>query len=186
MKAKTVRAFASGLLLAGAVCGITYTVESGGSNKSDQVEEESLDLEIEETELDVIVEHEPSVDEIMDKLLTEGYIVKKEEEWQALLDDMTADHEDELTDLLEQISELEDELENVEDGQVIYRTILTVTSGMTSIDVGQALERANIIDRAMDFFDEVEDQDLSQNLKPGTYEVDSSMSMSKIIKIIFK
>ncbi len=64
--------------------------------------------------------------------------------------------------------------------------MLTVSKGMTSIDVGKALERANIIESGMDFFNEVEKRGLSKGLRPGTYEIKSEMTLDEIISIIFR
>lgn len=43
---------------------------------------------------------------------------------------------------------------------VVYRTIITVSPGMTSINVGEVLVRANIIDSAREFFNKVENRGL--------------------------
>lgn len=75
---------------------------------------------------------------------------------------------------------------NRDEEKVIYRTILTVSPGMTSIDVGNALVSANIIENAMDFFYEVEKRGLSSGLKPGSFEVDSQMSLDEIMAQMFK
>ena len=68
--------------------------------------------------------------------------------------------------------------------------MLTVPPGMTSIDVGKALERAHINDNALGFFKEVEKRGLSTDLLPGKYEIESGMTMEVIIyhflNIIFR
>ncbi|MCK0473086.1 endolytic transglycosylase MltG [Halalkalibacter sp. APA_J-10(15)] len=187
MTVKTVRAFASGLLMAGAICGIAYAVDTGSA---EELENEATDENVhsdsnDEQINDQLSEDDYSLEDMTSELINEGYIVRSEDEWQTILDELDESHEEELNELRDRISELEDHDENSDGASVIYRTILTVTPGMTSIDVGQALERANIIDRAMDFFDEVEDQGLANSLKPGTYEVDSEMSLSEVISEIF-
>ena len=40
--------------------------------------------------------------------------------------------------------------------KIVYKTVLTVSDGMTSIDVGNALEKANIIKDGLDFYKRVE------------------------------
>jgi len=70
--------------------------------------------------------------------------------------------------------------------KVVYRTIINVATGMTSIDVGNALVQGKIIDNARTFFNEVEKRGLSSELRPGTFELDSNMTMDEVIAIIFK
>ncbi|EDL62466.1 hypothetical protein [Bacillus sp. SG-1] len=78
------------------------------------------------------------------------------------------------------------EQEKSNEEKVVYRAILSVSTGMTSIDVGNALEKAKIIDDGMDFYKEVEKRGLENELRPGTFEFESGMSMEKIISIIFE
>lgn len=116
----------------------------------------------------------PSIDEMKSSLISEGYIIHSEEEW--LKQEAAAEEvKDSAKEKPEKVKE-----------KIIYRTMITVTQGMTSIDVGKALERANIIDSEMKFVNEVEKKGLSKNLRPGTYEVESGMKMREIISVIFK
>lgn len=114
----------------------------------------------------------PSAIEMKNELTSEGYFIFTEKEWQ-----------DELVSAKAIIKDNKD-VESKE--TIIYRTMLTVSQGMTSIDVGKALEQANIIDSATDFFNAVEKRDLSKHLRPGTYEVESGMTLNEIIDTIFK
>ena len=57
---------------------------------------------------------------------------------------------------------------------------------MTSIQVGEALEQMEIIDNAVWFYNEVEEQGLSNSLRPGVYELESGMSIQEVISAIFK
>ena len=57
---------------------------------------------------------------------------------------------------------------------------------MTSIDVGRALQRAKVIKSGLEFSKEVEKRGLENNLRPGTYTVESGMTMEEIISFIFK
>ena len=50
----------------------------------------------------------------------------------------------------------------------------------------EALVQAKIIDNAMTFFKEVEKRGLENDLRPGTFELDSNMSLDDAIKTIFK
>ena len=58
---------------------------------------------------------------------------------------------------------------------------------MTSIDVGKELRKALIIDiSGFEFSKEVEKRKLESDLRPGTYKVDSDMTMDEVIEAIFK
>lgn len=108
-------------------------------------------------------------EEMKESLTSEGYIILTEDELLAIKNDT----------LVETPEETGKET-------IVYRTYLNVASGMTSIDVGKALEQAKIIDKAMTFFNEVEKRGLSNALRPGTYELDSQMTLDEVMKIIFK
>ena len=64
--------------------------------------------------------------------------------------------------------------------------MISVSSGMTSIDVGDVLKQTGIIDDSFAFSKEVENRGLSDGLKPGIYEVNSEMSLDELIAAIFK
>ena len=64
--------------------------------------------------------------------------------------------------------------------------MISVSSGMTSIDVGDVLKQTEIIDDSFAFSKEVENRGLSSGLKPGIYEVNSEMSLDELIAAIFK
>lgn len=150
------RSFAGGLLAAATLCGAVYF--SGSAKEPANNKVETL-----------------SNEEMKDKLTSEGYVIYTETEWIQLADQ--GDQE-------KATEETETENGNKED-KVIYRTVLNVSSGMTSIDVGRSLERAKIIDHARTFSNEVEKRGLSNELRPGIYEVESGMNMDKIISVIF-
>lgn len=68
----------------------------------------------------------------------------------------------------------------------VYRTVLSVTSGMTSYEVGKALEQAKVINMgALAFSKEVEKRGLANKLHLGTYSLDSGMTVDKIITTVF-
>ena len=64
--------------------------------------------------------------------------------------------------------------------------MISVSSGMTSIDVGDVLKQTGIIDDSFAFSKEVENRGLSSGLKPGIYEVNNEMSLDELIAAIFK
>ena len=112
-----------------------------------------------------------SDDEMKNKLTSEGYVIHTEKEYQEQLDELKANQE---------------VAEKGTSEKVIYRTVLKVTKGMTSIDVGKHLKRSKIIPNAQDFFNEVEKKGKANNLRPGSYVIDSEMETEEIISIIFK
>ncbi|MFJ8265056.1 hypothetical protein [Peribacillus asahii] len=114
-----------------------------------------------------------SKDEMKDLLSSEGYVVHTEKEW-----------EEQLAEVKSSKDKAETETETKE--KIVYRTVLKVSKGMTSIDVGKALQRARIIKSGQAFFDEVEKNGVENNLRPGTYVVQSDMTTEEIISVIFK
>ncbi|MDT8861409.1 endolytic transglycosylase MltG [Alkalihalobacillus sp. MEB130] len=166
MTANSLRSFAGGLMMAATVCGAVYFF--GVNDVSSTQAEETL-----------------TVAEMKTSLAEDGYHIYTEEEWQEHLAAITAEVYEEAEANGTQGEESQEEENEV---SVEYRTklILTVSSGMTSIDVGNALVRAEIIDNSMAFFNEVERRGLANALRPGTFEIDSNMSLDEIISIIFR
>ncbi|MBS4219163.1 hypothetical protein KHA96_12630 [Bacillus sp. FJAT-49711] len=156
----SMRSFALGLLVAASMCGAVYYF---GPSEADSAQ---------------AVEKKPSIDEMKNTLVSEGYVIHSEKEWREQEEAAKAVKDSEK----EKVEEKEVKVKE----KIIYRTMITVSPGMTSIDVGKALEKANIIDSGMKFFNEVEKKGLSKDLRPGTFEVESEMTMNEIISIIFK
>lgn len=74
-----------------------------------------------------------------------------------------------------------------ESAEAVTRVVVNVSSGMTSIDVGRVLEDAKLIDKsAFEFSKDIESRGIENKLRPGTYNVDSSMSYDEMISTIFK
>ncbi|MEW9108052.1 endolytic transglycosylase MltG [Cytobacillus gottheilii] len=169
MTAGTMRSFAAGLLAAATLVAIVYFLSPSEAKTTEakEVQEEAIAL---------------TEDEMKAELTDKDYIILTEDEWSKQLAEAKASAEPAKTE--EPAKEDEKETESAE--KVVYRTMLTVTSGMTSIDVGDALERANVIKNANDFFKEVEKRGLSNELRPGTFEVESGMTMDELVSIIFK
>ncbi len=119
----------------------------------------------------------PSEDEMINSLTADGYIVQTEEEWKKQI---TANETPK-----EQIKEEPTEAETAEE-KVVYRTILSVSKGMTSIDIEKILKSTKSIGPEINFSKEVENRGLSNKLRPGTYEVDSGMTIDEIMAVIFK
>ncbi len=159
MKANTMRSLAIGLLVASGVLGAVHFL--GGDEKTSTKPKEM------------------STEEMKSQLKTEGYVVLTNEE---LAERVTASKPVESGKKEETAAE---EIVN-EDEKVVYRTMLTVTSGMTSYDVGKALYQANVIKSVPGFSKRVESKGVEKNLRPGTFELQSDMTADEIIAIVFK
>ncbi|MBD8067862.1 hypothetical protein [Bacillus sp. PS06] len=164
MKAKLVSSFAAGLIVATGISGAVYFLDKSEGTNVQRAEA-------------------PSTEEMKELLASTGYVIHTEDEFKEQL--AAAEEAASKNNSKEEGSETNEKEDEVKE-TVIYRTMLTVTTGMTSIDVGEALVKANIIDNAMDFFNDVEKKGLASKLRPGTYEVDSQMSSAQIISVIFK
>ncbi|AXN37267.1 MULTISPECIES: hypothetical protein [Peribacillus] len=112
-----------------------------------------------------------SEDDMKDLLSSEGYVIHSEKEWE---------------DQIAETKSIKDKAKTETTEKVVYRTVLKVSKGSTSIDVGKTLQRAKVIKNAKDFSDEVEKKGKANGLRPGTYVVDSEMTTEKIISTIFK
>jgi hypothetical protein len=158
----SLRSFAAGLLIATTLIGFVYMFgpsEAKSTGKAETVKTEKLTEE-----------------EMVKQLTSKGFVIHTEDEWNKQLAAMNEKQEE----------KKEDNKEQKNDDSVVYRTMLTVSTGMTSIDVGNALEHANIIKSGLDFYKEVEKRGLENDLRPGTFEVESGMTTDEIISTIFK
>ena len=157
MTSNSIRSFAFGILIAAGVCGLVYFTAPNEANGD------------KETETKKVVEM-ASPEEMKKSLEDQGYIIHTTEEWNNVVS-----------------NSLEKEAQQTPgEEKVIYRTMISVSSGMTSIDVGDVLKQTGIIDDSFAFSKEVENRGLSSGLKPGIYEVNSEMSLDEIIAAIFK
>ncbi|UXH45878.1 endolytic transglycosylase MltG [Rossellomorea vietnamensis] len=154
----SLRSFAGGILIATSLIGAVYLF--GPSEASSTGKEEPAEVQ------------KLSEDEMVKKLTSKGYVIHTEDQWSKQLKAMNEKQEEASI--------------KKDDGKVVYKTMLTVSTGMTSIDVGNALEQANIIKDGLDFYKEVEKRGLENELRPGTFEVESGMSTDEIISTIFE
>ena len=115
--------------------------------------------------------NEPSVVEMKSLLGDQGYVVHTEKEW---------------NEKLAAAEPVTDDSKNKTEQKIVYRTVISVTSGMTSVDVGKALMQAKIINSGISFYKAVEKKGVSNSLRPGIYEVDSNMTRDEMITAIFK
>ncbi|WP_057915161.1 endolytic transglycosylase MltG [Peribacillus muralis] len=156
MTSKSMRSFAGGLIVAASLCGAVYFFEPAEAT---------------------VTSEQPSDDEMKESLTSKGYVIHSEKEWE--------DQIAEAQSVKEQMDAAR-ETEKEPTEKIVYRTVLTVSKGSTSIDVGKNLQKAKVIKNANAFSDEVEKKGKANGLRPGTYEVDSEMTTEKIISIIFK
>lgn len=161
MRANLINSFAAGLLISASVCGIVYFSQSPHKEQKDQVTSDS-----------------PTKEEMKTNLSNAGYVILTKTEW----DEQLAVAEKEAKAQKEQT----DQSKKQDNEKIIYRTVINVASGMTSIEVGDALVQGEIIDNAKIFFDEVEKRGLENDLKPGIFKLDSTMSLDEVFKTIFK
>ncbi|MGG0788556.1 hypothetical protein ABE132_07400 [Peribacillus simplex] len=156
MTSKSMRSFAGGIVVAAGLCGAVYFFGPGEATGTSE---------------------KLSEDEMKESLASEGYVIHSEKEW-----------EDQIAEAQSVKDKAEAEKETVKEPaeKIIYRTVLTVSKGSTSIDVGKNLQKAKVIKNAYDFSDAVEKKGKANGLRPGTYVVDSAMTTEKIISIIFK
>ncbi|MGE8078799.1 hypothetical protein [Peribacillus loiseleuriae] len=156
MKAQIMRSFAGGLLLATSICGAVYLLDSSKTTQTAV---------------------KPSEDEMVHLLTSEGYIIHTEDEWNEAVTANKATEENTKKETSEDVTQKE---------KIVYRTILSVSSGMTSIDIEKILKSTKSIDPTIHFSKEVEKRGLSNKLRPGIYQIDSGMTMEEIIAVIFK
>lgn len=169
MTPNSLRSFAAGLLVAAILTGSAYFFGPSEAKSTEKPADKTEKTAKEEKLTD---------QEMIDQLASKGYVINTEAEWSEQLAAAAKASEKD--------KEKTEEKSDKEAGEVVYRTILTVSMGMTSIDVGNALERANIIESGVQFYKDVEKRGLANELRPGTFEVESGMTTDEIISIIFK
>lgn len=168
MTAKTLTSFASGLLLAAVVCAIVYFFgpqQATGTKAGEK----------------------PTVEELKSLLTADGYVVHSEEEWNQAIAEAKNSVEKAQEQPKEEVKEEVAEEQKEEPAEpVVNTTVVTVSEGMTSYEVGKALISAKIITgNAWDFANLVEKKGVAKYLKLGTHEVNSNMTTDEIISIIF-
>lgn len=162
MTPKTMRSFAGGLILASVALGITYFASDQAPVSSEEVEWTEEDMQ--------------------ESLQSAGYRVETEDKWDELEQELA-----EARSLIENEEDLaEDDGDNEENQEVVYQTIIQVSAGMTSIDVGEMLEATGIVDSAYAFFEEVDNRGLSNSLRPQTTgTLSSDMSLGEVVDEFF-
>ena len=159
MTANSLRSFAGGLILAAAICGAVYFLSPVQAVTSEKL----------------------STDEMKSSLASQGYVIHTKEEW-----DLKLAAVKEAEKMAEKAAEEKKPQEPAGEEKIVYRMMLSVSSGMTSIDVGYALEQGKILPNGREFANTVESRGLANKLRPGIYEIQSGMTMDEVIAIIFK
>lgn len=166
MRINLLTSFAAGIFLSAGICGAVYISGNNGTSKKS--------VKTNETQTSIKVQ--PSVNEMKIKLASSGYIVQTKAEYNKKLKDAAKS------------SQKTSNSSNKYGQKIVYRTFINVSNGMTSIDVGKMLINSKIITNksAFQFSQDIQARKLENNLRPGTFEVDSSMSYDQIIATIFK
>lgn len=192
MTAKIMQSFAAGILVAASFMTVVYMF---GPDRSSTSASSTSNSKVNLT-----------TNEMKSELADDGYVVHTKEEWDAQIaaveaaekkaskaektakkaEDAADKAAKEADEANKTNSDAKDQPEGEQTEKVEYRTVLFVASGMTSIDVGNALVQSKIIPNAFEFSQEVERRGLANALKPGMYEVQSGMTMDEIIGTIFK
>lgn len=164
MRFNLLSSFAAGILITTFICGIVYF-----SGKSDVSK-----TSVKTTENQANSTVQLSEKEMKNKLAAAGYIVQTKAEYNKNIKNAKGSVPKEAPS------------KDNNSNKVVYRVVVNVADGMTSIDVGNILVKAKIIPNAFKFSQDIEKKGLEKNLRPGTFEVDSAMAYDQIIATIFK
>lgn len=114
-----------------------------------------------------------TIDEMKSLLTSKSYVIHTQEEWNKLSSGQTNNNANAAPNPAPKDTTKQ-------------KITVTVSTGMTSYDVGKALQQAKIVDSPLAFSQEIDKRGLSNKLRPGTYEIDPSMTLDQIIAMIFK
>lgn len=164
MKINVLTSFAAGMLIATSISGAVYfSGDNGNATKSS--------VKTTETK----VKTELSENEMKDKLAASGYVVQTKADYDKNIAAARANGQKAAA------------TDDKNGKKIVYRAVIGVSQGMTSIDVGRMLAQAKIINvSALKFSQDVEKKKVENKLKPGTYVVESDMTYDQVIATIFK
>ncbi|OCA84144.1 aminodeoxychorismate lyase [Bacillus sp. FJAT-27225] len=157
MKVNKLSSFAAGMLVTTAICTAVYFTADTPKAVS----------KTEKVEL--------SDEEMKSNLETKGFVVQTQEEFDKAIENAEAP-----------APEQTKPEENTADAKPVTKVFINVSDGMTSINVGRALEQAGIVKDAFAFSKDIEKKGLMNKLRPGVYMVDSNMSYDQVVSTIFK
>ena len=167
MRFNVVSSFAAGILLTSSICGAVYFTEdpvvTKAASKPTKTEQKTTVVQPTETEM-------------KDMLLAAGYVVQPKTEYDQTLEAAKK----------AAATATNTTTANNNSKKIVYRAVISVTQGMTSIDVGKMLVKSKIISNAFKFSQDVEKKGVEKNLRPGTFTVDTEMTYDQVIATIFK
>lgn len=163
MRFNLLSSFAAGIFIATSISGAVYF-----SSKS-----EVSRTPVKTIENQTKTTHLLSEKEMKSKLASAGYVVQTKAEYDKNIADEKAAAQKSISS-------------DGSKSKIVYRAVVTVSEGMTSIDVGKQLVKAKLIDNAFKFSKDVEKKRIENHLRPGTFLVDSGMSYDQVISTIFK
>ncbi|KLV28119.1 hypothetical protein CHH55_04355 [Niallia circulans] len=178
MKPSIITSFAAGVLLATSVSGIVYfstkddTANAETNNNVQKVDKVASDAA-----------NTPTVEEMKDILTSSGYVVQTSEEAKKKEDDVKKQASESNTSE----EKKDDKKEEDKKKEEVKTVTVTVSSGMTSYDVGSILHDEKIIkETALQFSQKVDKKGVAEYLRLGSFKIKSDMSTDEIISTIFK
>lgn len=165
MRINLLTSFAAGIFIATSISGTAYLF---GNHASSMASAKTKQTQI-------LKKVQPTESEMKNELTSAGYIVQTKAEYDNNIKNAAAGAQKKVAPAGTNKSQ-----------KIVYRTFVTVSEGMTSIDVGKMLVKAKIIPNAFKFSQDIQSKGLENGLRPGTFEVDTQMSYGQIISTIFK
>jgi hypothetical protein len=159
MRINLLSSFAAGILITTTICSAVYIFDKGNTAKT------SEKIIVKQTNA------QPSETDMKNKLSSVGYVVQTKDEYDKTINDAKAAAQKGAAP---------------DPNKPVSKVVLNVSNGMTSIDIGRALQKANIVPDAYAFSKDIEGKGLQKKLRPGIYEVDSSMTYDQVVSTIFK
>ena len=164
-------AFSIGLLTATGIFTLVYLIEDRPQENTandSTLSVEDVEAYAENHQLKVLT------DDDYQQLINENEEMKNQIEQQEI-----AENEDEAEQEDTGTSENEDE-----SGENVYHYVLQIESGMNSSDIADLLESNQVIEDASSLIEYLQENDLSQTIQLGSYEVTSTMSIEEIAQMI--
>lgn len=156
MRINLLSSFAAGILIATIVCGAVYFTGHTKAASPKAVQKTAVKVQ-------------PNEKEMKKALETSGYVVLSKAEYENVQNEATAETE-----------------QQAGSEKTVTKVIISVSQGMTSIDVGRMLVSAGLAQDAYQFSNDIEQRGLQNKLRPGTYTVDSEMSYDQVIAAIYQ
>lgn len=189
---QTVRSFSVGLLTAGVIMLIGFYFFSSESAQTKELTVDEMVPLVEEEGYRIISE-----EDYISLSVKNDNISGNEEEAEEETEESTDDSEDSEDNADEEDNNREDndsdgeseeeeeeENEEEEEEEEITTYTLNIESGMTTSEFSSLLEDNDIIDDAAEFNRYIEDEDYSQRVQIGEFELTSDMSMYEVAEAI--